>query len=131
MAAFTIMLSADRKAVTLSAVGQFDLSHGFALWQYCEPERNRHENYIIDLVDVTDMRDSGLNWLIMFCEWARRSDARVRVVHARPAIACRLLAAGIAHEPAWRGYPRPTVVRDGSLGEVKRLPHASPGALMK
>ena len=122
MAAFTIMLSADRKAVTLSAVGHFDLSHGFALWQYCEPDRNRHENYIIDLREVTDMRDSGLGWLIMFCQWARRSGARVRVVHARPAIAYRLSAAGIAHahEPACLVDPPPAVldVRDGSLGRV-------------
>ncbi|OOO01356.1 MAG: hypothetical protein USCGTAYLOR_02432 [Chromatiales bacterium USCg_Taylor] len=73
MAAFTIMLS---------------------------PDRNRHENYIIDLADVTEMRDSGLGWLIMFGQWARRSGARVSVVHARPANACRLSAAGIAHEPA-------------------------------
>ncbi|MGH8582409.1 MAG: STAS domain-containing protein [Gammaproteobacteria bacterium] len=99
MAAFTILLSADRTTVTLSAVGHFDLSHGFALWQYCEPDRNRHESYIIDLADVTDMRDSGLGWLMMFCHWARRSGAGVRVVHARAAIAYRLLAAGIAHEP--------------------------------
>ncbi len=120
MAAFTIMLSADRKTVTLSAVGQFDLSHGFALWQYCEPDRNRHESYIIDLTEVTDMRDSGLGWLIMFCQWARRSDARVRVVHACPAIAYRLLAVGIAHESACLVDPRPAVVdvRDGSLGRV-------------
>ncbi|MGH8523721.1 MAG: STAS domain-containing protein, partial [Gammaproteobacteria bacterium] len=84
------------------------------------PDRNRHENYIIDLADVTDMRDSGLGWLVTFCQWARRSDARVRMVHARPAIAYRLLAAGIAHEPAWLIDPPAAVVdvRDGSLGRV-------------
>ena len=120
MAAFTIMLSADRETVTLSAVGHFDLSLGFALWQYCEPDRNRHENYIIDLADVTDMRDSGLGWLIMFCQWARRSGARVCVVHARPAIAYRLLAAGIAHEPAWLVDPPSAVadIHDGSCSRV-------------
>ncbi len=121
MAGFTIMLSADRKTVTLSVKGHFDLSHGFALWQYCEPDRNHHENYIVDLADVTDMRDSGLNWLIMFCQWARRSDARVRVVHARPAIAYRLLAAGITHnhdppgwsiraQPSWMSATAPSAV---------------------
>lgn len=120
MAAFTIMLSPDRKTVTLSAMGHFDLSLGFALWQYCEPDRNRHENYIIDLADVTEMRDSGLGWLIMFGQWARRSGARVSVVHARPANACRLSAAGIAHEPARLVDPPPAVVdvRDGALGRV-------------
>lgn len=120
MAAFTIILSADRKTVTLSAMGHFDLSLGFALWQYCEPDRNRHENYIIDLAEVTDMRDSGLGWLIMLRQWARRSGARVRVVHARPAIAYRLLTAGIAHEPACLVDPLPAVVDvcDGSLGRV-------------
>lgn len=120
MAAFTIMVSADGTTVTLSAMGHFDLSHGFALWQYCEPDRNRHESYIIDLADVTDMRDSGLGWLVMLRQWARRSGARVRVVHARPAIAYRLLAAGIAHEPAWLLDSPPAVVdvRDGSLRRV-------------
>ncbi|MGH8536070.1 MAG: STAS domain-containing protein [Gammaproteobacteria bacterium] len=98
MAAFTIMLSADGKTVTLSAMGHFDMSLGFALWQYCEPDRNRHESYIVDLADVTDMRDSGLGWLVMLRQWARRSGARVRVIHARPAIAYRLLTAGIAHD---------------------------------
>jgi len=76
MAAFTIMLSPDRKTVTLSAMGHFDLSLGFALWQYCEPDRNRHENYIIDLADVTEMRDSGLGWLIMLVS-GRGGAARV------------------------------------------------------
>ncbi|MGH8533864.1 MAG: STAS domain-containing protein [Gammaproteobacteria bacterium] len=99
MAAFTIMSSADGKTVTLSAMGHFDMSLGFALWQYCEPDRNHHESYIIDLADVTDMRDSGLGWIVMLRQWARRSGARVRVIHARPAIACQLLAAGLAHEP--------------------------------
>ncbi|MGH8590998.1 MAG: hypothetical protein ACREXX_17225 [Gammaproteobacteria bacterium] len=46
MAAFTIMSSADGKTVTLSAMGHFDMSLGFALWQYCEPDRNRHESAI-------------------------------------------------------------------------------------
>ena len=133
MAAFTIMLSADRKTVTLSAMGHFDLSHGFALWQYCEPDRNRHENYIIDLADVTDMRDSGLNWLIMFYQWARRGDARVCVVHARPAIACQLLAVGIAHnhEPAWLVDPPPAVVdiRDGSFSRASTAGYETSGLI--
>ncbi len=38
---FMINRSRDGKTVILSVNGRFDLSLGFALWQYCRPEEYR------------------------------------------------------------------------------------------
>ncbi|MCI0421972.1 MAG: STAS domain-containing protein [Acidobacteria bacterium] len=95
MTEFMISLSPDGKTVTLSARGRFDLSLGFALWQYCQPEQGRHQTYIFDLSGVDDLHDSGLGWLKMFMRWAQRSGACVRMVNTRPEIEQRLIAAGI------------------------------------
>lgn len=81
---FHIQASTESAVVTLAVEGRFDLSIGFALWQYCRPEERRYHGYIIDLAQVSDLRDSGLSWLLMFTRWAKGSGVRVRVVNVSP-----------------------------------------------
>jgi Anti-anti-sigma regulatory factor (antagonist of anti-sigma factor) len=68
---------------------------GFALWQYCQPDANGHQTYVFDLAEVTEVRDSGLAWLMMFQRRARRAGAHVGAVSVAPALEKRLAQAGI------------------------------------
>ena len=100
MAEFIITCSPDGATVVLSARGHFDLPLGFAFWQYCQPEMCRRETFVFNLAGVTELRDSGLGWLMMFLRWARRSGMGVRVINASPEVGPRLSAAGIEVQDA-------------------------------
>ncbi len=83
---FLIEVDRELALVTLSVEGPFDLSHGFALHQYCQPERPevRFRHYVINLARATDLRDAGLGWLRMFTRWAGERGIGVQVINARP-----------------------------------------------
>ncbi len=95
MAAFNILVSGDDATVTLRVRGAFDLSVGFAFWQYCQPEVHRRRTYVFDLEEVNDLQDSGLGWLQSFLRQARRYGQRVDLIRARAEVVQRLRAAGI------------------------------------
>jgi anti-anti-sigma regulatory factor len=95
MAAFNISVSADDSTVTVQVSGVLDLSTGFAFWQYCQPEVRRGRAYVFDLVEVSDLRDSGLGWLLSFLHRARGSDMHVNFIRARSDVARRLREVGI------------------------------------
>jgi anti-anti-sigma regulatory factor len=92
--AFIINRSRDGKTVILNVNGRFDISQGFALWQYCQPEEYHYQKYVFNLSGVNDLRDSGLAWLRMFVNWAHREEAVVRVI-IRPEIKEDFIAAGL------------------------------------
>jgi anti-anti-sigma regulatory factor len=92
---FTITISPDGKTVSFSVSGRFDLSLGFALWQYCQPEKRCYQTYIFNLSSVSDLRDSGLAWLKLFTKWAREVGADVHLSNASSEIEKRCIATGI------------------------------------
>lgn len=106
---FMINRSPDGKIVMLSVTGCFDLSLGFALWQYCQPEEYRYQSYVFNLSGVSELRDSGLAWLRMFVKWAQQEEATVRLI-IRPEIKEEFVAAGLN-------------VEDGTaLSEAQKMP---------
>ncbi|MGH8472144.1 MAG: hypothetical protein ACREVJ_06770 [Gammaproteobacteria bacterium] len=84
--AFTIMMDRARGEVTVQVIGRFDRNVGFALWQYCEPERNGYRSFVLDLARVRVVSDAARNWLMGFSIWAKEHGAEVRVIHASGAI---------------------------------------------
>jgi hypothetical protein len=81
---YRIEVFTEHKAVALHAEGRFDLSLGFALWQFCRPEEGRYRYYLLDFARVSELCDSGLGWLRDFGRWAKRADASVHAVNVRP-----------------------------------------------
>lgn len=64
--AFTITIDRARGEVTVQVIESFDRKVGFALWQYCEPERNGYRSFVLDLVRVRVVSDAARNWLTGF-----------------------------------------------------------------
>jgi anti-anti-sigma regulatory factor len=102
-----ITRSPDGKIVMLSVTGCFDLSLGFALWQYCKPEEYHYQKYVFNLSEVSDVRDSGLTWLRMFVKWAQQGEATVRLI-TRPEIKEDFIAAGLDVDDGAALAKRPT-----------------------
>ena len=95
---FRIEISPDQEDVTLHVIGHFDLAVGFAFWQYCEPERRRHKRYLFNLTGVSDLRDSGIGWLLMFSKRARALGAHLTLLNSTLEFEQRCIAAGIPME---------------------------------
>jgi anti-anti-sigma regulatory factor len=79
---FTIRISNNRQTVLMSVKGRFDLSQGFALWQYCQPDQRSFQTFIFDLKEVHDLRDSGVGWLMMFKKHAQKMGAGLEIINA-------------------------------------------------
>lgn len=110
---FRIDISPDQEDVTLHVIGRFDLAVGFAFWQYCAPEGRRHKSYVFNLTGVSDLRDSGIGWLLMFSKRARALGAHLTLVNGTPGFEQRCIAAGIPMEAcvSTRATPASMAVR--------------------
>lgn len=95
---FTITITPDNSTVIMHAYGHFDMSQGFALWNYCQPENGNYKNYIINLREVKELRDSGLGWLMAFQRYARSINAGVRIITANSAFQHRLGQIGVSFD---------------------------------
>ena len=89
-----------RGEVTVQVIGSFDRTVGFALWQYCEPERNGYRSFVLDLARVRVVSDAARNWLTGFSIWAQEHGAELRVIHASAAIPSLSRAAPLASHVA-------------------------------
>jgi len=98
--AFTITIDRARGEVTVQVIESFDRKVGFALWQYCEPERNGYRSFVLDLVRVRVVSDAARNWLTGFSIWAQEHGAELRVIHASAAIPSLSRAAPLASHVA-------------------------------
>lgn len=79
---FTIRISKNQQTILMSIKGRFDLSHGFALWQYCQPDQRSFRNFVFDLKDVKELRDSGVGWLMLFNKHAEKMGASLEIINA-------------------------------------------------
>ncbi len=98
--AFTITIDRARGEVTVQVIESFDRKVGFALWQYCEPERNGYRSFVLDLARVRVISDAARNWLTGFSIWAQEHGAELRVIHASAAIPSLSRAAPLASHVA-------------------------------
>jgi anti-anti-sigma regulatory factor len=63
---------------------------------------------VFDMVEVTDLGDSGINWLRIFVDWAQQTDVGICVINLHPRLVQRLEDAGIElvdGEPVLRKKP--------------------------
>lgn len=91
---FRIEISPDGQVVMLHADGYFDLSLGFAFWQYCQPLERGYRCYVFNFANVHELRDSGLGWLMQFTRRAEAAGASVRFVNEEPFLEKLYRAAG-------------------------------------
>lgn len=115
---FRIQVESTLARVTLWVEGRFDLSQGFALYQYCQPEEGRIRHCVISLAGVTDLRDSGLDWLRMFLRWGTERGIGVQIIDAKPEHAERYRQWNIpVHTPG----DHPLFLRLGDSGAEPRF----------
>lgn len=82
--AFQIKIDHRRARATLYFAGQFDLQHGFALFQYCQMDGLGLRHYRIDLKKVTDLTDFGLSALKKFIRWGAERGMDVHIINPKP-----------------------------------------------
>lgn len=117
---YRIEVFTEHNAVALRAEGRFDLSLGFALWQFCRPEEGRYRYYLLDFACVSELCDSGVGWLRDFCRWAKEADASVHAVNVRPEHRQGCIDSGI---PVYMPGDDPVFLRfDQARGEAIATP---------
>ena len=94
-----IEISAQYDTLKVAVKGRFDMSLCFDLWYKCQLEDGRFRSYLFDLGEVSDLRDSGLAWLMMFSRRAEKTGARTCIINCGPEVAGRCLAAGLNTDP--------------------------------
>src|SRR3954468_4363316 len=90
-----IQTTARGGVLIVQPTGRFDLTLGYELWQICEPDQRQYRGYVFDLVGVSDLRDSGVAWLLMMERWVANIGIKFKVVNVRPEFARRIAEAGI------------------------------------
>ncbi len=83
------------QTVTIAIFGCFDLSLSASLWAASRWHSDRFDKYVVQMNGVTELRDSGLAWLIMFKRKTLGIQASVVVRGCRGEIASRCQAAGL------------------------------------
>ncbi|MGQ0656908.1 MAG: hypothetical protein ACT4NU_02260 [Chromatiales bacterium] len=77
-------VSSRGRTIFVSPKGPFDLSAGFSLWESLRPDDWRCDWYVLDMVGVNELRDSGLRWLRLFVNWAQQTDVGICVINLHP-----------------------------------------------
>lgn len=90
-----IQTTAKAGVLIVQPTGRFDLTLGYELWRTCEPDQRQYRGYVFDLSGISDLRDSGVAWLLMMERWVANIGIRFQVINARPEFARRLTEAGI------------------------------------
>ena len=104
-----LKVSTRGRTIFVNPKGQFDLSAGFAFWESLRPDDWRCDWYVFDMVEVNDVRDSGLNWLRLFVNWAQQTEVGICIMNLQPRLVKRLEDAGIElvdGEPVLRRMPK-------------------------
>lgn len=105
-------ISSRGRTIFVSPKGSFDLSAGFSLWESLRPDDWRCDWYVFDMVEVSELRDSGLHWLRLFVNWARQTDVGICMINLQPRLAKCCEDNGIElvdGEPVLRKPPRRAV----------------------
>ncbi len=81
---FHIGFDRSQRKATLKFSGNFDLKHGFALFQYCQLEGQDLRKYHVDLGDITHLTEFGLDSLKKFICWGEARGLEVAIINAHP-----------------------------------------------
>jgi len=85
----------ENGSLTIRINGPFDLLLTSALRESCHDNGTTYRRYIVDLKNVSIVRDSGLALLLMLKRWASRAGARLYVVNGDRDLMSRCLTLGI------------------------------------
>jgi len=113
----TLKVSTRGRTIFINPKGLFDLSAGFSFWESLRPDDWRCDWYVFDMVEVTDLGDSGINWLRIFVNWAQQTDVGICVINLHPRLVQRMEDAGIElvdGEPVLRKRPSKSRARVSS-----------------
>jgi len=86
---------ADNGSLTIRITGPMDLLLTSALREFCHDTAEAYSRYIVDVQDVSIVRDSGLALLLMLKRLANRTGATLHVVNGKPDLMHRCLKLGI------------------------------------
>jgi anti-anti-sigma factor len=86
---------ADNGSLTIRINGPMDLLLTSALREFCHDTAAAYSRYIVDLQDVSIVRDSGLALLLMLKRLANRTGATVHVINGSSELMRRCLKLGI------------------------------------
>ena len=86
---------ADNGALTIRISGPMDLLLTWALRECCQDAAAAYSRYIVDLKDVSIVRDSGLALLLMLKRLANRTGATLHVINGSSDLMRRCLKLGI------------------------------------
>ena len=90
-----LQTSAKDGALTIRINGPLDLMLTSALKGYCQDSGSSYRRYIIDLQNVSVVRDSGLALLLMLQRLTRRTGATLDVVNGTKSLKSRCIKLGI------------------------------------
>jgi anti-anti-sigma regulatory factor len=96
MASNCLQATANNGALTIKITGPMDLLLTSALREFCHETGAVYRRYIIDLQDVSIVRDSGLALLLMLKRLASRTGATLHVINGSTDLMRRCLRLGIS-----------------------------------
>ena len=96
MATSGLQAFADNGALTIRITGPMDLLLTSALREFCHGTGNVYRRYIVDLRDVSIVRDSGLALLLMLKRLVSRTGATLHVINGNTDLMRRCLRLGIS-----------------------------------
>ena len=120
----TLRVSSRGRTIFVTPKGPFELSTGFSLWESLRPDDWRCDWYVFDMVEVNDLRDSGLQWLRIFMNWAQQTDVSICIINLQPRLVKRCEDFGIElvdGEPMLRNSQQRTTVRRQGESQVYAL----------
>jgi len=86
---------ADNGSLTIRINGPMDLLLTSALKEFCQGRAAAYSRYIVDLQDVSIVRDSGLALLLMLKRLANRTGATLHVTNGNSELMRRCVRLGI------------------------------------
>ena len=86
---------ADNGSLTIKINGPMDLRLTSALRDYCDDSGATYDRYIVDLQQVSVVRDSGLGVLLMLKRLANRAGASLKVINVNAALTRQCIKLGI------------------------------------
>ena len=91
--------SAKNGTLHIGMAGVFDMGFYVDLWEACRVDQGLYHTYVFNLMEVTELRDTGLDWLMAFKRKAKRVGASVQLVNCSHPIAARCHSAGLRLGP--------------------------------
>lgn len=68
-------------SIFVTPTGPFDRYAGFGIWEMLRPADWRCDWFVLDMVEVTELRDCRLHWLRPFLNWAKQTEMEICITN--------------------------------------------------